>query len=414
MASIASQGWLHEPAVRRVVEALESRRADCVRFVGGCVRNSLLGLPISDIDIATQLRPEDVAGAAIEAGLGVHETGLEHGTLTLVCDHRPFEVTTLRRDVETDGRRAVVAFTEDWDEDAQRRDFRLNALYAAPDGVVFDPTGGGLEDIRLRRIIFVGDPDLRIREDYLRILRFFRFHAWYGEGAPDPAGLEACVRLREGLRGISAERIWMETRKLLVAPNAPEGVAILLSSGVGEILFPELHAPERLRVCLRMEDALGLAPDALRRLAVLMWPSRESLKGFSGRLRLSGRERLRLEAATGPGEALDGLSPAADRAVTYRIGAEAFCDRLIATVCASPADGALERIRRIMDWSPPVFPISGDRLLALGWRPGPDLGARLRDLEDAWIASDFTLSDRLLLDRLRPVGGQSTGDSSLR
>ena len=219
MTSIASEEWLRDPAVRRVITALEAQRPGGVRFVGGCVRNALLGLPISDIDLATQLPPADVANAARAAGLAVHETGVEHGTLTLVADHRPFEVTTLRRDVETDGRRATVAFTEDWIEDAYRRDFRMNALYADPDGTVFDPTGGGLEDVRNRRVVFVGTPEDRIREDYLRILRFFRFHAWYGDGAPDEAGLRACGRLKEGLSRISAERIWMETRKLLSAPS---------------------------------------------------------------------------------------------------------------------------------------------------------------------------------------------------
>ncbi|MEQ1784957.1 MAG: CCA tRNA nucleotidyltransferase, partial [Hyphomonadaceae bacterium] len=186
MPQLAIQPWMI--AARRVMDALEAARPDCARYVGGCVRNALLGEPVSDIDIATQLVPDEVTQVMRAAGIAVHPTGIEHGTLTVVADHQPFEVTTLRRDVETDGRRAVVAFTQDWAEDAQRRDFRINALYADRNGQIFDPTGGGLDDLAARRIVFVGDPETRIREDYLRILRFFRFYAWYGREAPDAAG----------------------------------------------------------------------------------------------------------------------------------------------------------------------------------------------------------------------------------
>ncbi|HVY90362.1 MAG TPA: CCA tRNA nucleotidyltransferase, partial [Hyphomonadaceae bacterium] len=234
-------------SARRVMDALEKARPNSARFVGGCVRNALLGQPVADVDIATQLTPDRVAEAMRAANIAVHETGIEHGTLTVVADHHPFEVTTLRRDVETDGRRAVVAFTEDWAEDAQRRDFRMNALYVSRDGDVFDPTGGGLEDIAQRRIVFVGDPETRLREDYLRILRFFRFYAWYGRGAPDAAGLAACAKLKSGLSGISAERIWMETKKLLAAPDPMPGLQAMEQSGVFAQLFPEAKGLDLVR-----------------------------------------------------------------------------------------------------------------------------------------------------------------------
>ncbi len=178
MMSIAHAAWLKAPATRALIDALEAARPGGNRFVGGCVRNALMGLPADDVDIATQLTPDETMAAARAAGLEPIPTGIEHGTVTIISAHTPFEVTTLRRDVETDGRRAVVAFTEDWAEDAMRRDFRLNALYAAPDGAVFDPTGGGVDDAKAGRVIFIGDADERIREDYLRILRFFRFNAW--------------------------------------------------------------------------------------------------------------------------------------------------------------------------------------------------------------------------------------------
>lgn len=194
--TIAHAAWLRAAATRRVVEALEAARPGCARFVGGCVRNTILGAPVDDIDIATQLTPQETIDAAHAAGLSAAPTGVEHGTVTVIADHAPFEVTTLRRDVETDGRRAVVAFTQDWAEDAQRRDFRMNALYADPDGAVHDPTGGGLADAQAGRVIFIGDAHTRIREDYLRILRFFRFNAWYGRGPLDAAGLAACAMQR--------------------------------------------------------------------------------------------------------------------------------------------------------------------------------------------------------------------------
>ncbi len=210
--------WLTAPQTLAVVAALEAARPGGVRFVGGCVRNCVMGRAVDDIDIATQLEPAQTITALKTAGLRAIPTGIEHGTVTAIVDHVPFEITSLRRDVETDGRRAVVAFTQDWAEDAQRRDFRMNALYAAPDGEMFDPVGGGYEDAMAGRVIFIGDADQRLREDYLRILRFFRFNAWYGAEL-DQDGLAACTRQAAGLSQIARERVWKELKKMLAAPE---------------------------------------------------------------------------------------------------------------------------------------------------------------------------------------------------
>src|SRR5579862_7309671 len=244
--TLPTQPWLSHPATRAVIAALEAAGGEgCARFVGGCVRNALLRAPVSDIDIATTLTPDVVIKALAEARLKSVPTGIEHGTVTAIAQGRPFEVTTLRRDVETDGRRAVVAFTTDWAEDAQRRDFRLNALYADPAGQLYDPTGGGLADIRAGRIVFVGDAATRIREDALRILRFFRFQAWYGRTEPDAAGLAACAALRDRISHLSAERVSAELLKLLAAEDPRGVVRLMAQSGVLAVVLPEVQGLER-------------------------------------------------------------------------------------------------------------------------------------------------------------------------
>jgi poly(A) polymerase len=238
--------WITASATRAVMAALAAAGGpDCARFVGGCVRNALLRKPVADIDIATALTPDAVIKALTDARLKAIPTGVEHGTVTAVSEGRPYEITTLRRDVETDGRRAVVAFTTDWNEDAQRRDFRLNSLYAAADGALFDPTGEGLADLKAGRIVFVGDAATRIREDALRILRFFRFQAWYGKGDPDPVGLAACAELRGLIANLSAERVSAELLKLLAAEDPREAVRLMAQTGVLSAALPEAVGLER-------------------------------------------------------------------------------------------------------------------------------------------------------------------------
>jgi poly(A) polymerase len=379
------------------MDALEAAQAGSARFVGGCVRNALLGEPVADVDIATQLTPDRVEQVMRAAGIAVHPTGIEHGTLTVVADHLPFEVTTLRRDVETDGRRAVVAFTQDWAEDAQRRDFRMNALYADRDGVVYDPTGGGLDDVAARRIVFVGDPETRIREDYLRILRFFRFQAWYAREAPDAAGLDACARLRAGLAGISAERIWIETKKLLAAPQPMPALRAMQASGVLAQLFPEANGLGLVERLVVLEQAEGLPVDPMLRFLALFWQDAAAVRSASDRLRMSNEERLRLNAAAEDGTTLNGASGEQVRAAIYRSGVQVVMDRAALDWAGSGVAHWKGVLAEAQNWSPRTMPLAGADLLAVGFAPGPAMGQALKWAEEAWIASDFTLDRDVLL-----------------
>jgi poly(A) polymerase len=397
MPRLAPQPWM--TSARRVMEALEKARPGSARFVGGCVRNALLGEPVADVDIATQLTPDKVEAAMLVANVAVHPTGIDHGTLTVVADHHPFEVTTLRRDVETDGRRATVAFTEDWTEDAQRRDFRMNALYASSDGEIFDPANGGLDDIANRRIVFVGDPETRIREDYLRILRFFRFCAWYGLGDPDAAGLAACAKLKGGLAGISAERIWAETKKLFAAPNPVPATLAMKQAGVLDTLFPDVGNIDRLGGVMEAEAAIGAKPDSLLRFASVFAKDADLLAAVSRRLKVSNEERDRL---VWPARAtlLPSMSPEDVRRTLYRIGPTVFRDRILLDWRAA-GDRWKPLLAQAENYVRPVLPVTGEDLLNLGVAESPAIGAALRQLEVAWIASDFALGRNDLLGRLK-------------
>jgi poly(A) polymerase len=390
-------------AARRVMETLEKAKPGSSRFVGGCVRNALLNEPVSDVDIATQLPPEKVMMAAIAAGMAAHPTGIEHGTVTLVADHHPFEVTTLRRDVETDGRRAVVEFTEDWAEDAQRRDFRMNALYCSLEGEVFDPTGGGLDDIRDRRIIFVGDAETRIREDYLRILRFFRFYAWYGHGLPDAAGLAACNKLRNGLTGISAERIWMEMKKLLAAEKPIAALEAMDDAGVFDALFDEAKGLDLLHKVVGLETREHFKPDPMIRFLALFWKDASAVRDVSDRLKLSNEERNRLNFAAKDETPFWSALPAEEaRRILYRIGPQVFRDRVLLEWAQD--ESASDEWRTLLGaaehYVRPVMPVTGNDLLARGISEGPAVGDALRKLEAAWIESDFRLGTEALLKKL--------------
>jgi poly(A) polymerase len=382
MTSLADQDWLTRPATRAVIAALEAEGGPaCVRFVGGCVRNSLMGQPVDDIDLATRLTPEIAMAALKAAGLKVVPTGLAHGTVTAVSKGDPYEITTLRRDVSTDGRNATVAFTEDWAEDAGRRDFRLNALYADADGAVFDPTGQGVADAAAGRIVFVGDPETRIREDYLRILRFFRFFAWYGRSAPDAPGLAACAALSEGMVRLSAERVSKELLKLLKAPDPRPAVRAMETSGVLARVLPDAGD---LAVFERLVD---LTPDPVLRLSAL-WPADPVRVEAAARgLRLSNPERLRLVAAAG--EALDpAMSERQGRAALYRLGRETFRDRILLAASALGADvSGLLALAQV--WPIPRLPVGGRQVAAAGLAAGPDTGRALAVFEAGWIADDF-------------------------
>lgn len=382
--SVKGQPWLESQATQAVMRALEAAGgAGCARFVGGCVRNSLMGQPVDDIDIATRLRPEQTMAALKAAGLKAVPTGVEHGTVTGVSERRPYEITTLRRDVETDGRRAVVAFTEDWAEDAARRDFRLNALYADADGTVFDPTGGGLEDAAAGRIVFVGEAETRIREDYLRILRFFRFYAWYGREEPDAVGLAACAALKGGMAQLSAERVSKEVLKLLAAPDPRAAVRAMAETGVLAQVLPQAQP---LTLFEAMRD---LTDDPVMRLSALLPADAGGVAEIAGGLRLSNAVRDRLVAAVADGPAVSPtMSDAASRAAIYRLGRRAFEDRLMRAEAAGGGDGA--RLRALAaDWTPPKMPVGGRDLTRLGLKPGPETGRVLKAFEDGWVADDF-------------------------
>ena len=382
--SMRGQPWLEASATRAVMAALEAAGGPgCARFVGGCVRNSLLGQPVDDVDIATLLTPDRTMAALKAAGLKAVPTGVEHGTVTGVSERRPYEITTLRRDVETDGRRAVVAFTQDWAEDAARRDFRLNALYADAEGQVFDPTGGGLDDAAAGRIVFVGQAETRIREDYLRILRFFRFYAWYGRGAPDAAGLAACAALKDGMAQLSAERVSKELLKLLAAPDPRPAVRAMDEAGALAQVLPQVQP-------LTLFQALcDVTEDPVLRLSALLPAEAGAAAAAAAALRLSNADRDRLIAAVaeGPVVAPD-MAPAQARAALYRLGRVAFEDRLARAEAAGGGDG--DALRALAaDWTPPRPPVNGRDLARLGVPPGPETGRLLKAFEDGWIADDF-------------------------
>lgn len=405
-ASISDAAWLNAPATRRVMAALAAARPGGARFVGGCVRNALIGAPVDDIDIATQLLPEETIAAAEAAGIAAIPTGIAHGTLTLVADHTPFEVTSLRRDVETDGRRAVVAFTQDWAEDAQRRDFRMNALYADATGTIHDPTGGGIEDARAGRVIFVGDPETRIREDYLRILRFFRFLAWYGKDA-DAAGLAACAKLKDGLAGLSVERVWKEARKLLAARDPRVALAAMEASGVRAAALPEWTRVARLEALLKLENELLLEGHALTRLAAAL-EDQAAARALAQRLKLSNEERGRIVAALGGEERIVSyLSPREVRRALYKLGNEAFGDRVMLAWAgeghAKNASAWRALIAMAQSWARPKLPLTGEDVIAAGAPPGPKVGQVMREVEAWWIDADFPDDKLAVIERLKAV-----------
>lgn len=418
--SLAQVDWLTAPQTRRVIAALCAVRADGARFVGGCVRNGLIGTEPGDIDIATPLTPDAVIAAVEQAGLRAIPTGIEHGTVTVIADHRPFEVTTLRRDVSTDGRRATVAFTEDWAEDAARRDFTMNALYADPDGQVFDPNGQGLLDLASRQVRFIGDPARRIAEDYLRVLRFFRFSAWYGWAGLDPEGLAACAaagpELTDFAQGrLSAERIWTELKKLFLAPEPLAAIQALQTLG----LIPTLIGPgawgddqNRLTGIMMQEAEYFLPVDPLLRLAALAVPDGLHAAALAGLLKLSGDETARLSALAGPlpvGAAAfrSFLSPREVRRNLYHLGVQGYSDRVRLAWASDTKLKTTPQWRALLahaaGYRRPKLPIGGDQVMAAGAPAGPVVGDILREVEAWWIDADFPDDPLAIVERLKAV-----------
>jgi poly(A) polymerase len=383
--------WLEAGEVARLL-ALLDRDGEEARVVGGAVRNSLLHLPVAEIDVATTALPEEVVRRVAASGWKAVPTGIEHGTITVVIEGKPFEVTTLRRDIETYGRKAKVAFGRDWATDAQRRDFTINALSAAADGKVHDYVGG-IADIAARHVRFIGDPQQRIAEDYLRILRFFRFHAWYGQGALDAAGLHACILARAGLEALSRERVRMELLKLLLAPHATATLTVMAETGIlGAVLggVPLLASFENM---VKVEATAGIEADAVRRLGALGVYLKEDAERLGQRLRLTNAEAERLAALDRWWRVSPQRSEQAAHALLYQLGPRSFIDRTLVAWSRSEAgakDGAWHELASLpRRWSAPVFPLKAADFIRRGIAAGPALGAALHAAEEFWISADF-------------------------
>ena len=376
------------------VLAVLDRDGEEARVVGGAVRDVLLGVPQGEVDIATTALPDEVVRRTTAAGFRPVATGIEHGTVTVVADGVPFEVTTLREDVETYGRRAKVVFGRDWRLDALRRDFTINALSLARDGTVYDYVGGRA-DLAAHRVRFIGDPATRIAEDYLRILRLFRFHAIYGAGAPDPAGLAAGIRARGGIESLSRERVRMELVKLLTAPRAGATLAVMTEAGILGPVLGGVPLPASFAQMEAIETVSGLGTDACRRLGALAVFIVEDAERLSERLRLSNAETERLASMAQAWWRLPAAvtDERAQRALLYRLGEQRFVDRMTLAWSRTPADASDPVWRRAVTlprrWQPPPFPLKAADLIVRGVAKGPALGRALTAAEEAWVAADF-------------------------
>jgi tRNA nucleotidyltransferase/poly(A) polymerase len=407
--SLKGAAWLEAPALQAVLRLL-STDGEEARVVGGAVRDALAGLPVREVDIATTATPDMVEARAVRAGIKVVPTGADHGTLTLVTGGRSFEVTTLREDIETDGRHAVVRYGRDWQADAARRDFTVNALGVDADGVVHDPLGG-LADVLERRVRFIGSAERRIEEDRLRLLRFFRFFAQFADGPPDPEGLAASARARGGLRELSAERIAQEMRKLVVARRAAETAELMQDHGVLPVVtggIADLPAFARLT---RIEAEWGAEPSVALRLATLACRVREDAERIAAHLRLANAEREAMAVVLDAFcEIPPGLDERAARAALYRMGPSLYRDAVLLRAARTRRGDPPTDWRSLWSlperWQAPRFPLTGSDVLEVGVRPGPDVGALLRQLEASWIAEDFGPDRHALVARLQQMAAQ--------
>jgi poly(A) polymerase len=400
-AHLDNAAWLKDGELTRLL-ALLDRDGEEARVVGGAVRNALMHITVGEIDVATTAVPQEVMRRVEAAGFKAKPTGIEHGTVTAIIDGRPFEVTTLRQDVETFGRKAKVAFGRDWKADAQRRDFTINALSVSADGRMYDYVGG-LADIAAHRVRFIGDPSARIAEDYLRILRFFRFHAWYGNGALDAAGLHACIAARSGLDTLSRERVRTELLKLLLAPHAAPTLAVMAEANLlGTVLggVPLLASFENTA---KAEAAIGVEPDATRRLGALGVHVMEDAERLSQRLRLSNAEFERLMALEYWWRVRPAAGAHAARVLLYQLGPASFADRVLVAWSrsdAGAADSAWHELASLpRRWTAPRFPLKGADFLSRGVPKGREMGVALGIAEQAWIDADFP-EDRAAIEAI--------------
>ena len=395
--------WMTAPETRAVLDALGGQG----KFVGGAVRNALLNKPVADIDIATPFLPDDVMARLQNASLGAVPTGIEHGTVTAVANGKPFEVTTLRRDVSTDGRRATVAFTTDWAEDARRRDFTMNALYADAEGEILD-TVGGVEDLKAGRVRFVGDAATRIREDYLRILRLFRFHAWYGRGEMDSAALHAAAEGKGGLAQLSGERVQKELLRLLEADDPVPVLRTMAATGILTELLPGALDIARLEHLVRIDAEAFFKPDPVLRLAALLPPGEAAAEGLAAKLKLSNAHAERInDLAAAREKIVSYLSVKETRKLLYRLGTERFKARIFLRWAVDPKESNAINWRMLLavadSWERPRFPLSGREVMLAGVPEGPAIGVILKEIEDWWIDADFIEDEFSLAERLKAV-----------
>ena len=398
----AKHSWMTAPETRKLMAALTEGR-----FVGGAVRNALSGWPVEDIDIAVPMPPAETLRRLEIASIKAVPTGLEHGTVTAIVNGQPFEVTSLRRDVETDGRHAVVVFTDDWEEDSRRRDFTMNALYASIEGEIFD-YHGGVEDLIAGRVRFVGDAATRIREDYLRILRLFRFHAWYGKGDMDAEGLRAAAEARDGLASLSGERVSKEMLRLLESQNPVPALRMMAASAILSVLFPYALELARLEHLVLVEAENRFAPDAILRLAALLPNDVAVAQAVGERLKLSNAERGRLEGLALAREDIATQLSAADvRRLLYRIGKTRFRDLVLLGWSAGARGAAAIQWRMLLSiadgWEKPRFPLTGREAMAAGMPEGPEVGRVLAAVEDWWMEEDFLPDEAALKEKLKSV-----------
>jgi len=402
----AQHGWMTAPETLAVMNALGE-----ARFVGGAVRNALLGQNVVDIDIAVPMPPTEALIRLTAKDIKVVETGMDHGTVTAIAGHHAFEITSLRRDVETDGRHAKVVFTDDWVEDAMRRDFTINAMYASATGEIFD-YATGVEDLIAGKVRFMGDATTRIAEDYLRVLRLFRFHAWYGKGDLDSEALRAAAAAKDKLKTLSAERVAKELLRLLEAGNPAPVLRVMAATGILPEILPEASQLPRLEHLAEI-DADNMFPrDAVLRLAALL-SSGEAAHAASDRLKLSNADRTRLEQALSGDRITAGLSARDARRLLYRIGPGRLRDKVMLQWAGAPkAAGALPwrmLLEMAANWQRPRFPLTGRDVMQAGVPEGPDVGRILAQVEDWWVGGDFAADEGACRDRLHQVIAQDRG-----
>jgi len=401
--------WLQNGPAQSLLALLNKNKVDSTRFVGGCVRNALMGEAVADVDLATKLLPDQVQTIASEAGHKVIPTGIEHGTVTVVIAGVALEVTTLRKDVQSNGRRAVVAFADNWDDDSLRRDFRFNAIYCDGDGNLYDPQNG-IKDAIAREVVFIGEPEARIREDYLRILRYFRFFAHYGSVRPDRDAITACARLKDGIKSLSSERIWKELKVLLAAADPVKSVRWMRTAEVLQQCFPGSRDVDQLAQLLVSEKKMNWPVDPMLRFMALIDPGKA--RAISKKLKLSNAENSRLMAFANNGQVRPGEDFMDVSRRLYKKVVSGYVDA--AKIALGQYEGRDRRdIEDMLDfadeWERPVFPVTAKHLMDVGYTQGKELGDLLWALEDEWISSGFALS----MDELRAkIGNLGSGGKS--